>query len=341
MSKKRVSYQNLLKQAISEFDTSKTVDVKGPMLDPILKWDGDGELPIYKDAASILERYYFNEKNDGGVEVSEAEYNEDGTEKQTDSEKHGEGAGTEQAGTSDASTIDGAKKEAAKEIAKESKLKDKDTPKAKKYVDEKAKKLKEKKEEQEDEEDEDMTGTLENAVIEKLIAEMEEEEEEEKDESEEDESEEDEEDEDDDEEELKEVTTTYTDDDVAPGMNAPKEKKASGPEDDTSGAGTEQAGTGTAAGEVPDRKDTAEKFVKPKNYNEQEETPTPGDEEAEEEDPKDVDVKLDVDADLKESPWPGTGAPGPGTAKKGEDSGDDEDVYEEAFKLFKEAIEGV
>lgn len=30
MSKKRVSYQNLLKEAISEFDTSKTVDVKGP-----------------------------------------------------------------------------------------------------------------------------------------------------------------------------------------------------------------------------------------------------------------------------------------------------------------------
>jgi hypothetical protein len=44
MAKKKVSYQNLLKEAISEFDTSKTVDVKGPMLDPILKWDGDGLL---------------------------------------------------------------------------------------------------------------------------------------------------------------------------------------------------------------------------------------------------------------------------------------------------------
>ena len=111
MSKKVVSYQNLLKQAISEFDTSKTVDVKGPMLDPFLKWDGQGELPIYKDAASILERYYFNETSDKGVEiVDEAEGNEDGTEAKTASEKDAEGAGTQQAGTSD-KPIAGEKKE--------------------------------------------------------------------------------------------------------------------------------------------------------------------------------------------------------------------------------------
>ena len=122
MATKKVSYKNLLKQAISEFDTSKTVEVKGPMLDPILSWDGDGELPVYKDAASILERYYFNEDQDDHVtidDLEEMEYNEDGTEAKTSAEKHGEGAGTEQAGTSDASTIRGMEKDQEKDIAKE------------------------------------------------------------------------------------------------------------------------------------------------------------------------------------------------------------------------------
>ena len=63
MGIKQVSYVKLLKEAIAEFDTSKTVDMKGPMLDPIMSYDGAGELPTHKDAASILERYYFNEIN--------------------------------------------------------------------------------------------------------------------------------------------------------------------------------------------------------------------------------------------------------------------------------------
>jgi len=71
MSKKKVSYMGLLKEAISEFDTSKSVDVKGPMLDPILSYSGGGELPTHKDAASILERYYFQEEEDTGVSVFE------------------------------------------------------------------------------------------------------------------------------------------------------------------------------------------------------------------------------------------------------------------------------
>ena len=78
MSKKRVSYQNLLKQAIAEYDTTKSLEVKGPMLDPILSWDGGGEVPTYKDAASILERYYFNETEDKGVEVAEMDYENEG-----------------------------------------------------------------------------------------------------------------------------------------------------------------------------------------------------------------------------------------------------------------------
>ena len=42
-------YASLLKEAISEFDTSKSVDVKGPMLDPILGYDGGGALQTKKE----------------------------------------------------------------------------------------------------------------------------------------------------------------------------------------------------------------------------------------------------------------------------------------------------
>jgi hypothetical protein len=76
MSKK--SYMSLLKEAIAEFDTSDNVDVKGPMLDPILSWDGDGELPVYKDAASILERYYFDENKENAIKtLDESDYEND------------------------------------------------------------------------------------------------------------------------------------------------------------------------------------------------------------------------------------------------------------------------
>jgi hypothetical protein len=332
MSRKRVSYQNLLKQAISEFDTSKSVDVKGPMLDPILKWDGQGELPVYKDAASILERYYFNESQDAGVEVSEGDYNEDGTEKKTASEKHGEGTGTEQAGTSDAGNISGSKKDAAKEIAKEQEEKGekeedeedekeemeeaewsgKKVPKGKKYVKEQED---EEEEEEEDEEEEDMTEGLENAVIEKLIAEMEDEE------GEEEEGE----------EEVEEGDMSYTGDGPKPGMEAPKEKKASGPEEDTEGAGTEQAGTGDAEGQIPPRKDIHDKMVKAKNYNEQEEKDEEGGEEEDEED-------LDVDKEMNEQGSGAGHAPPPSLQRK-MDNEDQGDEYEEAFRIFKEAIE--
>jgi len=323
MSKKRVSYQNLLKTAIAEFDTSKTVDVKGPMLDPILKWDGQGEVPIYKDAASILERYYFNESYDKGVEVSEMEYNEDGTEAKTDAMKDAEGTGTEQAGTSDKATIPAAKKEIEKDLAKEGKtskgkavsekeFNGKSAVKPKKYVDEQDEDMED--DASEEEADEEMTESLENAVIEKLIAEMEEEDEE-----------------DEDKEEVEESDVMgYTGDGVKPGMEAPDEKKASGPEEDTQGAGTEQAGTGTDAGQIPDRKDNADKMVKPKNYNEQEDASEEEDEE-----------ELDVDTEIKEDAGVGAGPIPPMKAKAKNDNkeGDEADAYEEAFQIFKEAIE--
>jgi len=303
MSKKRVSYQNLLKTAISEFDTSKTVDVKGPMLDPILKWDGQGELPIYKDAASILERYYFDEGADKGVEVQidESEYNEDGTEGSTAAEKNAEGTGTEQAGTSDKGSIPAEKKEIEKDLAKESAI-GKDAVKAKKYVDEQDEK-EEEEEDEADEAEEDVSENLENAVIEKLIAEME--------------------------EDLDEADMNYTGDGVKPGMEAPKEKKASGPEDDAEGAGTEQAGTGTDAGQVPDRKDRADQMVKPKNYNEQDEVGDEG------EDKEGEEAEINVDTEVKEAAAPSAVPGGPGPKKEDSDS----DVYEETFNIFKEAIE--
>ncbi len=350
MATKKVSYKNLLKQAISEFDTSKTVEVKGPMLDPILSWDGDGELPIYKDAASILERYYFNEDDDVQVTVddlAESEYNEDGTEPKTPEEKHGEGTGTNQAGTSNASGIRGMEKDQEKDIAKEmvdvftedddndEDDKDKDKEEDEKEEEEMEEALAMFFSEQDEEdagddapapdgdEDEDLdvdkgmkegvvsekewddkdvpekkeytdegadvTEDIENAVIEKLIDEM---------------------------EDVDEAEVMgYTGDGVKPGMNAPQEKKAKGPEEDTEGAGTEQAGTGTDAGQVPPRKDMADQMVKPKNY-------------------------ASEDAGVGGGPLPAAQR-----SASGGDDGTEDDYAEEsadlaeAFEIFKEAIE--
>jgi len=321
MATKKVSYKNLLKQAISEFDTSKTVEVKGPMLDPILSWDGDGELPVYKDAASILERYYFNEDTDVQVtidDLNETEYNEDGTESKTDAEKHGEGTGTEQAGTSDASGIRGMEKDQEKDIAKEMRSvfeeeseEDEEEDKEEEEMEEALRMFFEeesddtgheepdgdeapdldvdsavkesetndddvpKKKEYTDE-PEDVTEDIENAVIEKLIDEME-----------------------DADEDL-----GYTGAGVKKGMESPDEKKAKGPEEDTQGAGTEQAGTGDDEGQIPDRKDVHDQMVKPKKYTDEAASAVPG-------------------------------GPNPDEDDEDEDNAD----LAEAFAIFKEAIE--
>jgi len=375
MSKKQ-SYMNLLKEAISEFDTSDNLEVKGPMLDPIISWDGGGEIPTYKDAASILERYYFNEDKDDPIETLEEEDAASMAEKRTgeplskaDENDKGEasgkgmenakGAGTEQAGTSDSPTVLGSKEEKKEDIAKEDvelalddletaleedveqgiqedEWSDKDVPKAKKY-----------REEEMTTEDEDLN--MENAIIEKLISEMEE-------------------------DDLDEAEVMgYTGDDVAPGMAAKDEKKSRGSEEDTHGAGTEQAGTGPDEGQIPDRKDIHDKMVKPEVYRdenmttegledlensimedleaellEQDEPPAPTDDD---EGGEDEGEDLDVDSEMKESldvieseiltdleddsAVPG----GPSPKKLGEDWEEDEKYYGEAFELFKEEIE--
>ena len=72
---KRVNYMQLLKESVldaktSDHDTTKSIDVEGPFLKSIIQYDGGGELPTHKDAASILERYYFKNAADTGVKVN-------------------------------------------------------------------------------------------------------------------------------------------------------------------------------------------------------------------------------------------------------------------------------
>jgi len=141
---KRVNYMELLKESVGDrgHDTTKTVDVNGPFLDPILGYDGGGELPTHKDAASILERYYFNQDSDKGVSVT----NEDASIPQV---------GKDKAALPDETIeVDAAKKKIADAVKQEDVDLDGDLL----------------------EEDELLEDDVENAVIERLIAEMEEDE---------------------------------------------------------------------------------------------------------------------------------------------------------------------
>jgi hypothetical protein len=358
MANKKVSYKNLLKQALSEYDTSKTVQVKGPMLDPILSWDGDGEIPVYKDAASILERYYFNEGRDDGVTVSnlgedeggDVEYNDDGQGGKTPAMKHGEGTGTDQAGTSPAGNIKGDLDDQEEKIAKEGTEFDSDTlaedialffseqdeeeekkldvdeKMAEKEGEEKAEKEeKEEKENEEAEEEAEMEESkafvedAENAVIEKLIDEM---------------------------EGLDEEEMNYTGEGPKPGMEAPEEKKAKSPEDDAQGAGTQQAGTGPDEGEIPPRKDMHDQMVEPKNYSESDIFDLTDEEllEALADEEALAEKEWDDEDVPKKKEYTDEGAPnGLGRIARGQadmDTGEPytEEYMKEAFELFKEAI---
>ena len=173
MSTKKVSYVKLLKEAIADFDTSKTVDVKGPMADPILSYRGDGELPTHKDAASILERYYFKENNDSGIQVPNLD--------------EAEGPDKNASGTGDPidnpidevpdDNIQKTKKEIEKAIAEQNeKSVEKAVEKDEAEVEDEIKGKGGKEEEElEVEVEESATDSVENAIIEKLIEEMEEE----------------------------------------------------------------------------------------------------------------------------------------------------------------------
>jgi hypothetical protein len=318
-------------------------------------------------------------------DLQEMEYNEDGTEAKTSSEKHGEGPGTQQAGTSKASNIKGDLKAQEEDIAKEDvevkasedgeavaedgdtltsdlesffseqeeeevddeKPLDVDAKMGEKNGEEKAEKDDDKDDKDEkDEKDEDekevdeslnLSADAENSVIEKLIDEM---------------------------EELDEIETTYSKEGpavktgptnmtydkegVKPGMEAPDEKKASGPEEDTKGAGTDQAGTGPAEGQIPPRKDEHDAMVKSKNYNEDADLFDIDDDEL-------LEALASDEEGLEEKEWSGKDLPkkkeyhdesapnGLGRIARGQPDMDKEEPYnedymKESFEIFKEAI---
>ena len=161
MSTKKVSYIKILKEAIAEFDTSKNVDVKGPMLDAIVSYKGDGELQTHKDAASILERYYFGENEESSVNIDENVDNEiDEVPGKQDGDVGKEKKQIEDEITNDDSSI----KEAAEEDEKEEDEKEEITEQDEKED-----------EDEKDEEEIEEKYSIENSIIEKLIEEMEEE----------------------------------------------------------------------------------------------------------------------------------------------------------------------
>lgn len=136
MSKKKMSYIDLLKEAVSNYpgyDTSKTTDSKGPFVDGIVSYEGDGEMVTYKDASGILERYYFDKEE--GIENIHEQHEE------------------EPAGADYSQTIDQTKDEIVKKVTEDDETEE---------------------DYEEVEESEDLTET-EKSIVEKLIEEMEEE----------------------------------------------------------------------------------------------------------------------------------------------------------------------
>lgn len=146
MSKKKMSYIDVLKEAVNNYgyghDTSDTVDTKGPFLDNILSYDGEGEITTYKDASSILERYYFD--NDEGIESLQEVHD------------------PEPAGADYEGNIQKDKDEIEKKVTEQEEEKGEDEDKE------------EKENEEEVEESEDLTET-EKSIVEKLVEEMEDE----------------------------------------------------------------------------------------------------------------------------------------------------------------------
>jgi len=66
---KKSNYITVLKECLQEADTTKTSDILGPMVEPILGYDGNGELKTHKSAADILKKYYFEGEGNEGESV--------------------------------------------------------------------------------------------------------------------------------------------------------------------------------------------------------------------------------------------------------------------------------
>jgi len=272
MSTKRVSYMNLLKEAISEFDTTKTVDVKGPFIDPIVGYDGNGELQTHKDASGILERYYFDNEEDKGVQVETTS-----TPKAGDKDKPMEEV------TPD--SVDSIKKDIEDAVNMKYEQKGEDEEKDESSEDEDAE-----DESPEGEAKEEMSESekMEEAVLEKLIAEME--------------------------EDIAEMDFTKDTNQTEP---------AGDPDKDNSG-------------QIPDRKDVADKFTKPAKISELDDIFSEQDEESDDEaadegdeEEEGGDEKLDVDKKMSES-----------AIRRPYSSADqDLDELNEQFRIFSEEIE--
>jgi len=61
--KRKVAYVDLLKEALSEYDT-KQFTYKGPLTEPIISYDGDGEMETNQNMSDLLDKYYLKEKED-------------------------------------------------------------------------------------------------------------------------------------------------------------------------------------------------------------------------------------------------------------------------------------
>lgn len=95
MSKNKTYFQ-MLKEAVSgSVSTGQSLNenrydgdyYKGPMIDPILSYDGSGGIETKKDAASILERFYFEEDEDMGIDTGADLKKDDEKEDKKDEEK--------------------------------------------------------------------------------------------------------------------------------------------------------------------------------------------------------------------------------------------------------------
>jgi len=82
-----MKYIDVLKESIQEADVTKTADVLGPMVEPILGYDGDGDLKTHKNASEILKKYYFENDSDGLVTIDDAETTTKGEKDQSDIDK--------------------------------------------------------------------------------------------------------------------------------------------------------------------------------------------------------------------------------------------------------------
>jgi len=66
-----MKYIDVLKESLQEADVTKTSDILGPMVEPILGYDGDGDLVTHKNASDILKKYYFENDSDGIVTLDD------------------------------------------------------------------------------------------------------------------------------------------------------------------------------------------------------------------------------------------------------------------------------